>query len=337
MHAFGEPITIDNVPTPTPGPGEILIRVAGAGLCRSDLHVLDGRLKDLIPSLPWILGHENAGWVESVGPGVTGVDLGMAVAVFGGWGCGTCRFCTTGEEQQCDIMRWVGHGSPGGLAEYLVVPRSRYVVPLGELDPVSAAPLTDAGLTPYRAVRRVLHRIRPDGWVLLIGLGGLGHLGLQILKALTPARVAVVEVVPSKRKVASSLGADLVLDPNAVDVAAEVAAHTSNEGVDVVFDFVGTDATLMSAAQSVGRGGRVVLVGLAGGRVPFAFKNLPLEAGLVTSSWGNLTELREVLDLATRGRIVSHVERFRLADINEAVSRLRAGQIDGRAVIVPGT
>ena len=334
LHEYGHPLTIDDVAMPEPGPGEVLVKVEGAGVCHSDLHVFDGRLK-LVPELPWILGHENAGRIEALGVGVSGLERGEPVAVFGGWGCGRCRFCLGGEEHQCDLMRWVGHGYPGGYAEYLLVPSARHLVPIFDLDPIEAAPLTDAALTPYRAVKRSLRYIAPNGAVLLIGLGGLGYFGLQVLRFMSPTRVAVVETSPKKRDLALELGAQASFDPSDPDLDRQVAAFARGDGYDAVFDFVGVNSTLALAVGSVGRNGRVVLVGLGGGSFPLTFKSMPLEAGVVTSSWGNRNELVEVIDLARRGLLVARVERYPLTRINEAVERLRSGAVDGRAVVLP--
>ncbi len=172
LHEYDKPFQIDEVPQPEPGPGEVLVRIGGAGACHSDLHIIHGEIPGL-PPLPRILGHENAGWVETLGPGATSFEAGEPVVVFGGWGCGLCRLCLGGQEQLCDTLRWGGIGPPGGYAEYLVVPSTRHLVRIGDLDPASAAPLTDAGLTPYRAVKRVAPTLAPGSSALLIGAGDL--------------------------------------------------------------------------------------------------------------------------------------------------------------------
>lgn len=329
---YGKPLEIRQVPDPEPGPGQILVRVGGAGACHSDLHIMGGELP-LLPELPWTLGHENAGWVQALGPGVEGVEVGAPVAVFGGWGCGHCRFCLSGQEQVCNTLLWSGIGRPGGYAEYLVVPAARHLVPLGDLDPVTAAPLTDAGLTPYHAVRQVLPRLVPGTTAVVIGIGGLGHFGLQFLRELSPARLVAVDVAESKRSLALELGADLALDPASDDVAAAVKA--GGEGAAAVLDFVGADSTLATAAACVGRQGIVEIVGLAGGSLPYSFMGMPTESVVAGSMWGTRNELEEVLALAAAGRLSFHVERHPLEAINEVFNRLKAGEIVGRAVLVP--
>ncbi|HEY6533227.1 MAG TPA: NAD(P)-dependent alcohol dehydrogenase [Acidimicrobiales bacterium] len=336
LHGYDQDFAIEEVPDPDPGPGEVVVRIAGSGVCHSDLHIRDGSMAALgLPPFPWTLGHENAGWVEALGPGATGVELGQPVAVFGGWGCGHCRHCLGGEEQLCDVTLWGGIGCPGGYAERLLVPSTRHLVPLGDLDPVDAAPLTDAGLTPYRAVKKGLAHLVPGTSVLSIGVGGLGHLALQLLQELTPARVIAVDPLPEKRALALSVGADVAIDPSESDVAAEVRSLTGGSGADVVLDFVGSDETLSGAVGAVAPQGLVVLVGLLGGATPFSFFSQAPEATLTTSYWGSRNELAEVIALAQRGRLACHVERHPLDDVNSVFTRLAHGEIDGRAVLVP--
>ena len=208
LHAIGEPLRIEEVPTPRPGPGQVLVKIAAAGVCHSDLHLRDGSVPPF--RLPLIMGHENAGWVAALGPGAEGVAEGDPVVVYGG--CGQCRFCLGGQEQLCDTMRWSGLAPDGGYAEYLLVPAIRHLLPAGSLDLVRAAGLTDAGLTPYRAVKKALPYLRPGTTAVAIGAGGLGQYGIQYLKLMTSATVIAVETSPAKRQLALSLGADHAID-----------------------------------------------------------------------------------------------------------------------------
>jgi propanol-preferring alcohol dehydrogenase len=327
LHEFGEPFRIDEVPDPEPGPGEVLVRVGGAGVCHSDLHIAHGEMPDLLDG-PKIMGHENAGWVEALGPGATGFEPGEAVIVYGGWGCGMCRVCLGGEEQLCDTLRWGGLGPPGGYAERYVVPSPRHLIRIGALDPAEAAPLTDAGLTPYRAVKKVAGRLVGGDTALVIGAGGLGQMAIQFLRLLTPARVVVADVAADKRQVALDLGADAVVDPT----GGEVGEAT---GAAAVIDVVGSDESLAFGAAALGFKGHLVVVGLAGGSVPFGFFTWPPESILTTSHWGTRTELEEVVALARDGRLRIDVERAPLESINDVFARLEAGQVAGRAVLVP--
>jgi propanol-preferring alcohol dehydrogenase len=336
LWALGEPFTVEDVPRPEPGPGQVRIRIGGAGVCHSDLHFLSGATtRPGMPPAPWILGHENAGWVDAVGAGVTGLEVGRPVAVSGGWGCGQCRVCLRGEEQLCNSSLWGGMGIPGGYAEHLIVPAARHVVPIDGLDPVDVAPLTDAGLTPYRAVKKALPRLVPGTTAVVIGAGGLGQFGVQMLAALSPARVVALDLAEPKRVLASALGAELVLDPASPGVVEEIQSFAGPEGPAAVLDFVGVEATLALALQAVGRRGLVVIVGLGGGAVPLSFRALAAEASVTTSYWGSRSDLEEVVALAQRGAISARVERHDLTQINQVLSRLAAGEIEGRAVLVP--
>jgi propanol-preferring alcohol dehydrogenase len=336
LHSANSDFVLDDVPVPEPGPGQVRIRIAGAGACHSDLHIKTGQVQGVV--LPHTLGHENAGWVDAFGPGTEdqGLELGDAVVVFGGWGCGHCRVCLSGQEQLCDSFLWGGIGPEGGYAEYLVVPSIRHLLPAAGLDPVDAAALTDAALTPYAAVKKTLPYLVPGTSAVLIGAGGLGQYGVQFLKLLSPATVIVVETDARKRDLALQLGADVVIDPSSDDAVEKIMNATAGKGAAAVLDFVGIDATMTMGTAVVGRLGLFVLVGLAGGSVPFSFFGIATGATLTTSNWGSRNELEEVLSMAARGALVSHIERFPLEEINDVFARLQAGEILGRAVLVPG-
>lgn len=334
LDAYNTPWDVREVPTPEPRRDEVLVEVAGAGACHSDLSVMAGKFP-IIDEFPMILGHENAGRVAALGPEVEGLEEGEPVAVFGAWGCGVCQYCTSGLEHMCDESRWVGHGPPGGYAEYLLVPARRHLEPIGDLDPVEAACLTDAGLTPYRAVRRALPRLVPGSLAVAIGIGGLGHMGLQYLKALSTARVVAIDTSSDARELARRLGADVVLDPGAVDVVEAVRDLGEGEGAEVVIDFVGSDATLALAKQVVKRRSLIVIVGLGLGTLPYSFLDLPAEVDLCTAYWGSRNELSQVIALATEGRVSPVVERHPLDSINEVFDGLEEGMVRGRAVLIP--
>jgi alcohol dehydrogenase, propanol-preferring len=327
-----------DVDVPSPEPGEVLVKVTAAGLCHSDLHVMGWPEGTLPWQLPFTLGHETAGVVASLGRGVTGLTEGDGVLVYGPWGCGSCVQCIRGAENLC-LHRFerpgagCGLGYDGGLAEYLVVPSARLLVPLDDLDPVQAAPLADAALTPYHALKPELTRLVPGSSVLVIGVGGLGSVAVQLLRALTPARVVAVDVRETSRRLALDRGADLALDANGLDAA---TVHDAlGGGATIVLDFVGNDATLALAAAAIGIGGHVAVVGLGGGTFPMAFGTVPLEWSLRRPSWGTLPELHEVVELARAGRIAIDVERLALEDTIDAYRRLHDGEITGRAVVVP--
>ena len=299
-----EPV-LEEVEEPKAGPGQVVVRIGGAGACHSDLHLMHDFGAGLLPwGPPFTIGHENAGWVHELGEGVTGLEVGQAVAVYGPWGCGTCARCRMGVEIYCENPAGApvpsgggGLGMDGGMAEFILVPAARLVVPLPEgLDPVHAAPLTDAGLTPYHAVRRSWKKLTPDATAVVIGVGGLGHLAVQILKATTAARVVAVDTRPEALELAREYGADLTVEVG--DEAVEVIRRfTGERGADVVLDLVGADATLALGAAVARSLGDVTLVGIAGGSMPFSFFSQPYEVSLQTTYWGTRPELIEVLNL----------------------------------------
>ena len=313
------------------------MRVAGAGLCHSDLHLMHWRAGALPYELPFTLGHEVAGTVAALGPGADGLEVGEPVLVYGPWGCGRCPACSVGAEHLCDgerTARGAGLGRDGGLAEYMVVPSPRLTVTLDGLDPVAAAPLADAGLTPYHAIRRVLHLLRPGTRAIVIGVGGLGHVAVQLLKALSPARVVAVDRREEALEVAARSGADVVLPASGL-VPGQLRGAAGGRGAALVMDCVGSDETLALAAGAVAPGGQVSVLGLAGGTFPMRFGAVPLETSVIFSNWGTREELAEVVELARAGAIALETERVPLAAVPAAYERLAAGGCRGRVVAVP--
>lgn len=338
MVAWQQGPELRDIPQPQPGPGEVLLEVEGAGACHSDLHVMEWPAGALPYDLPFTLGHETTGRVAALGPGVSGMEEGEPMVVYGPWGCGRCRRCALGEENYCERAAEIraaggGLGRDGGMAEYMLVPSTRLLVPLGDLDPVAAAPLTDAGLTPYHAIKRSLPLLEPGSTAVVIGVGGLGHLAVQLLKALSPARVVAVDTVEAKLDQARRIGADagVLAGEQAAD---QIRGRTRmGLGAELVLDLVGADPTLALAAQVAKPKGAVTIVGLAGGTLPVAFGQLPLECSVAIPYWGSRSELMEVIALAQAGRIEPEVERFPLEQAHLAYQRMRDGQLRGRAVI----
>jgi propanol-preferring alcohol dehydrogenase len=331
-----------DVDTPEPGPGQILVRVGAAGACHSDLHLFRDFEPGLLPyELPFTLGHENAGWVEATGPGVRGLEHGQPVAVYGPWGCGACHQCVQGYENYCEHQAEIGAaggglGRDGGMAPFMLVPAARYLVPLGELDPVAAAPLTDAGLTPYHAIRRALPRLGAGTAAVVIGAGGgLGHVAVQVLRALSPCLVIGVDSREAALAVARDRGAHhgVLAGDSAAD---EIRDLTGGRGADAVFDLVGIDATMALGAAVARPRGHLTVVGIGGGTLPFSFFAMPYEATLSTTYWGTIPELFEVIALAERGLVTATVQRYALDDALDAYEAMRSGALEGRAVITPG-
>lgn len=334
LHAAGARMRLEEVPIPEPSGTQVRIRVAGCGVCHTDLHIVDGTQARV--SLPVTLGHEVAGFVDAVGPDAEGAPpIGQAVIIYGGWGCGRCRECLAGAEQRCDRSVAPGFQADGGYAEAMLVPHPRHLVRLRTLDPVRAAPLADAGITPYRAVRRAERWLVPGARVLVIGAGALGQFALQYLRLVPEAgpelAVVVQELSSARLERAIELGANVGLlngDPRASVEALDGPA-------DVVLDFVGSDTTLAHAASVVAPDGLSVLIGEAGGALPFGFDGHPVESWLTTVAWGSQDDLRAVVRLAEDGLLHWKVETLRLAEVATAHDRLRAGDVAGRIVLVP--
>ncbi|MFC4149681.1 NAD(P)-dependent alcohol dehydrogenase [Micromonospora mangrovi] len=329
-----------DVPTPEAGPGEVLLRVGAVGACHSDLHILDAA-EGAFP-VPLTLGHEIAGTVDTVGAAVTGWSPGDRAAVYGIIGCGHCRACLRGLENQCRVVPvgGIGISRDGGLAEYVVVPASR-LLHVGDLDLTQAAPLTDAGLTPYHAIELARSALRPGTTCVVIGIGGLGHMAVQILLATTAVRIVAVDTNVAALDLATRMGAHDVVraGPDTVDAIRAIVGPPP-DGADVVLDFVGAEPTLTTARQVVATGGQLLLVGLAGGTLPVRPvadepPPIPLETSVQVPFWGTRAELAEVVALARQGELRADVHTFPLDRAPEAYDLLRRGEIHGRAIVVP--
>ncbi|WTW99772.1 NAD(P)-dependent alcohol dehydrogenase [Streptomycetaceae bacterium NBC_01309] len=336
---IGGPPELVTVPDPEPGPGQVLLRVTAAGVCHSDIAVMSMPAEALSFPLPFTLGHEGAGTVAALGSGVTGLSVGDAVAVYGPWGCGTCAKCAQGKENYClraDELgiRPPGLGADGAIAEYMLVDNARHLVPIDGLDPVTTVPLTDAGLTPYHAIKRSVPKLVAGSTAVVIGTGGLGHVAIQLLRAMTPARVIALDVNDDKLALAKQVGAhETVLSDAAA--AGKVRELTGGLGAEAVFDFVGAAPTTATAAACVAVEGDVSIVGLGGGSVPVGFGVIPYDVAVTSPYWGSRGELIEVLNLARAGAVDVHVETYTLDEAPKAYERLHDGKVNGRAVILP--
>ena len=339
LHQWKQAGRLEDIPIPDPGPGEALVRIGGAGACHSDLHVMHEWSPEVVPqlagwNLPFTMGHENAGWIE--GGETAGMAIGTPVVISTVWGCGKCRSCRSGADNYCDHPNPAGSGGlgrNGGLAEYMVVPVSA-MVPLNSLEPADAAPLTDAGLTSYHAVKRCLPLLTPDTAAVVIGVGGLGHLAVEFLSVLCGAQIIAVDRDEKALKLAAEKGASLCL-PSDETTAKQIKEATRGLGAMAVLDFVGIDATLAMAAQSLRYMGRVVLVGIGGGVLPISYTTLPKGSSLMTVLGGSTGELAEVVTLAESGKVKPHIERFSLEEVGTVYRKLQANEIAGRAVLIP--
>ncbi|CAB4662898.1 unannotated protein [freshwater metagenome] len=316
LTAPGTPLAIREIPTPTPGTGEVVVDVLACGVCHSDLHAAAG---DYPTALPITLGHEVAAMHPELGP----------VLVYACWGCRKpdCWACSSNQEMICPNATEAGLFRDGGYAEKMLVPDESYLIPIGDLDPARTAPLACGGLTAYRAVDHTLATLAavPHPRALVIGAGGLGQFGLQFAKIRSDAEVVVVDASPEKRALALTLGADAAVAPGEVE-------GTFN----AVIDFVGAEQTLQTARDHVARQGIAVVVGLYGGAVPFGFGLVPHEARFMSSIWGTRDQLADLIALAQQHDLHSEIEVVALEDAQVAHDRLHRGEVSGRFVIVPG-
>jgi propanol-preferring alcohol dehydrogenase len=338
LHDWGKPPLLEEVPVPHPTGQEVLLRVEAAGLCHSDLHIMDAAHGMVPYQLPFTLGHEVVGTVVATGDEVSDALPGGRYAVHGIWSCGHCRQCLRGRENYCFALTGPiggGIGYDGGLADYVLVPAAHHLVPAQGVDPVALAPLTDAGLTAYHALRPYTSLV-PGGVVVVVGIGGLGHLALQLVAQLEPCGIVAVDARQEARALAKRLGATAVI-ASVGEAARAVAEMDIGPGADLVLDFVGSTETLRRGASLLAPGGRLALVGSAGGRVSVAKgANLPRGWGITAPFWGPRQDLEQVVALASQGILRAETETYRLDQALEAYKRLRASEVHGRAVVVPG-
>ena len=341
MLNWQEPPVLDEVEVPEPGPGEIRIKVAGNGLCQSDLHMpqIPAAMEELMGwKMPFTLGHEVGGWIDKCGPGVTGHEEGQPVAIVSTRSCGACLECDAEADNACESNHvGRGYGMNGGIADYLLLENSRPIIPISRLDPKLAGPYTDAGTTSYHGVARVQEKLAPGRTALVIGAGGLGGFAIQYLKILTRTRIIVTDIDPGQRRRALELGADVCLDGAMDDLAGEIRKLTEGRGADAVLDFVGNDATIATSVTSLAKLASYVLIGAGEGRL-----DMPLMAALASKSasitsfiGGTISDTRAVLALADQGILRNDVEFFDIEDSQKAMDELAAGRLEGRAVIVP--
>jgi NAD+-dependent secondary alcohol dehydrogenase Adh1 len=337
LTGYGSGLSLVDLPEPVvQRPHDVVVRIGGAGLCRTDLHILDGMLAGYLDvALPYTPGHENAGWVAEVGSAVTGVRAGDPVILHPELTCGVCPACRAGRDMYCRDSRSSGFNTDGGFAEYILV-NERALVPLAEgAEPAAVAPLADAGLAAYRAVKRAAARLVPGSTVAVIGSGGLGHIAIQVLHSLAPARVLAIDISPTGLALAAQIGADEVIEGGGPGTIDAVHAATGGAGVDAVLDFVGDQDTPAQAFGMLAKGGTYHVIGYGGAvSIPTA-ELVGREITVAGSCVGSYTELVELMALSAAGRVHVHTETFRLEDITKAIDALGSGRVRGRAVITP--
>jgi propanol-preferring alcohol dehydrogenase len=350
MYGYKQPLVLEDVKKPEISADQVLVRVEAAGMCRTDFQLVEGYFKEALDlEFPAIPGHEIAGSIEEIGdrvPAVANLAVGDQVIVVGGWGDGTCRQCRLGNEQICGHGNWPGFGPYGGYSEFVPVPY-KYLIRIDKkygLRSDELAPLTDAGLTPYRGIKklRAAGVLGPDRVLAVFGAGGLGMYAVQYAKLLSSgATVVAFARSDEKLAIAKELGADYVIntrDKSLADVRSELVKATGQREIDAAIDCVGAAETIQTGFGLLATAGAFVSVGLVGNRIDIPL--FPLVAREFTyygSFWGNYSDLSEVMSFAQAGKIRHSIKRIRFEDINENLERLRDGDIVGRAVIGYGT
>ena len=327
VHSYGKRPSVDDVPEPrVTGPWDVLVQVGAAGLCRTDLHIVEGQWAEKSGvQLPYVIGHENAGWVREVGSAVTNVAPGDAVILHPLVTCGLCRPCRSGDDVHCENSKFPGIDTDGGMAEYLLT-SARSVVKLADgLEPAAVAALADAGLTAYHAVRKAVPLLYPGTTCVVIGAGGLGHIGIQCLLALTATRVVVVDPNEKARELARELGAHEVY-ADGRDLAD--SAH-------VVLDFVGEQGAEKAGLEITRRAGSYYVIGYGGSVDVPTIDLISTERNVVGNLVGSYNDLDELMTLAAQGRVTLHTRQYPLAAVNEAMDDLEAGRLQGRGILVP--
>ncbi|MFF3400103.1 NAD(P)-dependent alcohol dehydrogenase [Streptomyces sp. NPDC002659] len=333
---YDEPPVLVDVPDPQiTGPLDVIVKVGGAGVCRTDLHILEGQWSDKSGVvLPYTIGHENAGWVQEVGQAVTHVKVGDPVILHPLVTCGLCRACRAGDDVHCMKSAFPGIDTHGGYAEYLKT-TARSVVALDpSLEPASVAALADAGLTAYHAVAKAARVLRPGDRAVVIGAGGLGHIGIQVLRALSPVEVIVIDRSPDALALAKELGAEHTLLADGSE-SERVLELTGGHGAEAVLDFVGEGGAVETGVACLRRNGNYYVIGYGGRLDVPTIDVISTEINFIGNLVGSYNDLSELMVLAAQGKAGLHTQRYPLASFRDALDDLSAGAVRGRAILIP--
>ncbi len=340
----GEPLQLNEAPTPQPKGSEVLLKILAAGVCHSDLHLADGyfdlgggkkmSLQDRGMKLPVTLGHENVGEVVAVGPDAKSVKIGARMLADPWIGCGTCEACKRNEDNLCMAMRSLGVFTNGGYADYMIVPHPHYLFDIGDLSPERAAPLACSGVTTFGALKKVTTLKREP--TVIIGAGGLGLMCLALHQKMDGHSAIVVEIDPAKRAAAKLSGAAAVVDGNANDAVDQIKKLT-NGGAWAVIDLVGSSQSARLGYDSLVKGGKYIIVGLYGGDLTVSLPPIPTRALTIQGSYvGSVPEMAELMELVRRKGLPDvPVSTRPLKDVNAVHDQLRAGKVTGRVVLTP--
>jgi NAD+-dependent secondary alcohol dehydrogenase Adh1 len=336
LHAFNQSPQIDEVPEPTiTNPLDVIVKIGGAGVCRTDLHIILGQWDAAMGTpLPYTLGHENAGWVSEVGSAVTNVAVGDTVILHPTPTCGLCHACRAGDDMHCINSTFPGLSTDGGMAEYLLTSARACIKLDPETKPQDVAALADAGITAYHAVRKALPLLYPGTTCVVIGAGGLGHIGVQSLAALSATRIVVVDRNPDALKLAEQLGAHetIVADGNQVDAVKDL---TNGNGAEVVLDFVAEEGAEMDGWNMTAPAGSYFVIGYGGTLHIPTLDIISTERNIIGNIVGTYNELAELMALAQAGKVTLHTKTYPLDAAVEALNDLDAGRVRGRAILVP--
>ncbi|MEB3372195.1 NAD(P)-dependent alcohol dehydrogenase [Saccharopolyspora mangrovi] len=333
---YHEPMRLTEVATPEPtGPYDVVVKIGGAGVCRTDIHILEGQWAEKSGvALPYTIGHENAGWVHAVGSAVTNVSEGDKVIVHPLVTCGLCRACRFGDDVHCEQSLFPGIDTAGGYADYLKT-SARSVVRIDDsLEPADVAALADAGLTAYHAAAKAARRLRPGDKCVIVGAGGLGHIGIQVLKAISAAELVVLDRNPEAVKLAVDIGADhgVIADGTHVEQVQEI---TGGHGAEAVIDFVGEGGATSDGVRMLRRAGDYHVVGYGENIDVPTIDIISTEINFIGNLVGSYNDLCELMVLAARGDVRLHTSKYPLERFQDALDDLDAGRIRGRAILTP--
>lgn len=321
-------------PTVT-GPFDVIVKIGGAGVCRTDLHILEGQWAEKSQvALPYTIGHENAGWVHAVGDAVTHVVVGDKVILHPLVTCGLCRACRFGDDVHCENSQFPGIDTHGGYAEYLKT-TARSVVKIDpSLEPADVAALADAGLTAYHAAAKAARVLRPGDSCVMIGAGGLGHIGIQVMKAISAARLVVVDRNPDAVQLATEIGADVGIVADGSQVQ-QVLDLTGGNGAEAVIDFVGEGGATAEGVAMLRRAGNYFVVGYGENINVPTIDIVSTEINVIGNLVGTYNDLVELMHLAADGKVTLHTSKYALSDYQQAIDDLDAGRVRGRAILIP--
>ena len=335
LSEYHRPLELVERPEPEPrGSRDVVVKVGGAGVCATDLHAMEGLMEPAGLRPPVVLGHENAGWVHAVGDDVTAASVGDAVLVYPAYSCGLCVSCRRGLDMHCVKHQFTWLTQDGGFADYVLVDERQLLALPPGVEPAEVAPHADAGITAYHAVKKLLPRLEPGSTVAMIGVGGVGHIALQLVDLLGASHVIAIDTDGRRRALARELGAGEVLgdEANTIDAVREL---TGGRGVDVVFDFVGTDDTHQAGLAMLARRGVYSVIGYGGTISLPSVGMIATETAIAGNLVGSWVDLWELLQLHGRSEITLRTETHALEDVNDVLEKLRAGDVTGRAVLVP--